>query len=53
VVEHGNPLTATAARLLRCCCQPFQVTEPFTGCSSERVGRDRLLEEVAAIPGDR
>lgn len=44
--------TEPAARLLRYLCQPFQVTEPFTGRSGEWVGRNTLLEEVAAILGD-
>lgn len=40
-----------AVQLLNYFCQPFQVTEPFTGRSGEWVDRDRLFEEVAAILG--
>ncbi len=47
--EHSN---GPAALLLRYLCQPFQVTEPFTGRSGEWVSRSSLLEEVAAIVGD-
>ena len=42
---------SVAGRLLRYLCQPFQVTEPFTGRPGEWVGRAELLEEVATILG--
>lgn len=38
-----------AVRLLRYLCQPFQVTEPFTGRRGQWVSREALFEEVTAI----
>ena len=42
----------TAVRLLHYLCQPFQVTEPFSGRPGEWVSEDELLEQVAAILGE-
>ncbi len=38
-----------AVRLMRYLCQPFFVTEPFTGSQGEWVGYDQMLEELTAI----
>jgi len=40
-----------AARLLRYFCQPFFVTEAFSGRAGEWTGRDQLLDEVEQLAG--
>lgn len=45
----GTRSESVEGRLLRYLCQPFQVTEPFTGRPGEWVGPAELLEDVQVI----
>jgi len=41
--------SGTAYRLLRYFCQPFSITEPFTGRPGEYIALDELLDDVEGI----
>ena len=41
--------TGTAYRLLRYFCQPFSITEPFTGLPGEHIALEELFDDVEGI----